>query len=142
MTCGHLMQNIREKFNIILPDRKWTHFNGGVFLFSKDSYDFLEAWHNKTMSVFKDPEWKVRDQGTLAATTWEFGLQHQPRLPEEYNFIADFNNPLITFDEQKGFTKDNFVTGIKPRFIHVYHNFGNKNWDIWQGVEQILGNNN
>ncbi|MFH0865917.1 MAG: hypothetical protein V1904_06965, partial [Bacteroidota bacterium] len=135
--CNHLIRSIKEKFGIKIEDKTWLHWNGGVFIFDNDSHEFMESWHNKTMSIFNDPLWKVRDQGTLAATAWEFGLQNNQRIPEEFNFIADYYNPFISFNNSKGFTKDNFKTVINPKFIHIYHNFGNKKWDIWQGVESI-----
>lgn len=135
--CNHLNGAVNDKFGIIINIENWQHWNGGVFLFDKDSEKFMDSWHDKTMSIFDDSQWKVRDQGTLAATAWEFGLQHNPRIPEEFNFIADYFNPFISFDNDKGFTKDNFKTIICPKFIHIYHNFGNENWDVWQGVESI-----
>ena len=138
LKCDHLVESVKQKFGIRI-DKKWTHWNGGVFMFGNESWDFLESWHKKTMQIFNVNKWNVRDQGTLAATTWEFGLQNQPRIPMEYNFLADFYNPFIAYDRQRGFTKDNFKSSIVPRFIHIYHNFGNKNWDIWQGVDQIIG---
>lgn len=140
-TCSHLIEKIKSKFNIEINKPDFQHWNGGVFLFNKKSFDFLEAWHQKTMTIFKDSEWKTRDQGTLAATVWQFGLQNQKTLPEQFNFIADYYNPNIRFVDEKGFTKDNFKTSISPNFIHVYHEFGNQNWDIWKAIESILKKN-
>ncbi|MDP6909843.1 MAG: hypothetical protein QF371_10070, partial [Flavobacteriales bacterium] len=72
--CDHLIERIKDKFGITVGDRKWQHWNGGVFLFNDQSHAFLDAWFEKTMDIFKDPNWKTRDQGTLIATAWEFGL--------------------------------------------------------------------
>jgi len=134
--CDHLISGIKENFEITISKNNWTHWNGGVFIFHKESIDFMETWHEFTMRIFSDKSWTVRDQGTLAATTWKFGLQNHQRLPEEYNFLADFYNPNITYNPKFGFTFDNFNSTIKPKFIHIYHEFGNKNWEVWQGVEK------
>jgi hypothetical protein len=138
--CNHLIKSIKEKFGITIENNFWRHWNGGVFLFNDESKAFMESWHTKTMAIFSDPSWKVRDQGTLAATAWEFGLQNNPRIPQEFNFIADYFNPFIAFTQGKGFTTDNFKTIIVPELIHIYHNFGNENWDVWQGVKSIQTN--
>jgi hypothetical protein len=139
--CDHLIEEIHRKFNILITDKNYQHWNGGVFLFNIESFDFMEAWHKNTLSIFADSQWKTRDQGTLAATLWQFGLQHQKTLPSEFNFIVDFFNPEVTYHSTKGFTSDNFMTIVAPKFIHVYHEFGNKNWDIWRTIDKILNNN-
>ena len=136
--CNHLTEKIKSKFNIDVTEKNWRHWNGGVFLFNKSSVAFLEAWHNMTMAIFEDPDWKTRDQGTLIATAWKFGLQKHKRLPEIYNFIADYYKENITFEKEKGFSTDKFKTTIKPRFIHVYHEFGRKGWDVWDAIENII----
>ncbi|MBI5219228.1 MAG: hypothetical protein HY958_09895 [Bacteroidia bacterium] len=135
--CDHLTEAIYNKFGISIPDKKWQHWNGGVFLFNKNSAAFMDTWHDFTMQIFEDKNWVVRDQGTLAATAWKHNLQNQKRLPVHYNFIADFYNPGNTFSKEKGFTPDNFKTIINPSFIHIYHEFGRKGWEIWDAVENI-----
>ncbi len=137
-SCNHLAENIKKKFNIDVSKKNFQHWNGGVFLFDKNSINFLETWHTYTMDIFKDKDWKTRDQGTLAATVWQFNLQNQKLLPSEFNFIADYYNPKITYKKEKGFTNNNFKTTISPNFIHAYHQFGNKEWDIWMAIENIL----
>jgi hypothetical protein len=134
--CSHLIEMIKQKFTITITDTNWQHWNGGVFLFNKDSVDFMVTWHKHALYVFVDKEWKTRDQGALAATVWEFGLQNKKTLPIEFNFIADYHNPKIAYRDGFGFTLDNFKTTIIPNFIHVYHQFGNKDWDIWRGIEK------
>jgi hypothetical protein len=136
--CNHLVEKINNKFNVDITKKNFQHWNGGVFLFNSNSVNFLETWHSSTMEIFNDNEWKTRDQGTLAATVWKFNLQNQKLLPSEFNFIADYYNPKITFQKEKGFTTNNFKTTISPNFIHVYHQFGNKEWDIWKAVEKTL----
>ncbi len=136
--CIHLQEMARKKFGVNITDNTWQHWNGGVFLFNKESIDFLKTWHQFTMEIFNDSEWRTRDQGTLIATVWKYKLQNQKLLPREFNFIADYFSPEVTYNINKGFTYNNYKTLIDPKFIHVYHQFGNKDWDIWQGIEKIL----
>ncbi|HWB63986.1 MAG TPA: hypothetical protein VG603_10780 [Chitinophagales bacterium] len=137
LECEHLPEYIHNRFDIDVRDKNFQHWNGGVFLFDDSSHDFLEAWFNKTMKIFEYKEWMTRDQGTLIATVWEFGLQDNKMLPKKFNFIADWNNPRMMFDEQGNFTDDAFKTKVRPAFIHIYHNFGKKGWDVWDYVENI-----
>jgi len=136
--CIHLQEMIKKKFSIDITDNTWQHWNGGVFLFNKESVDFLDTWHQYSLGIFEDKKWNTRDQGTLIATVWKFHLQHQKLLPQEFNFIADYDNPNVRFKDGIGFTLNNFKTVFNPNFIHVYHHFGNKNWNIWQGIEKAL----
>ena len=73
--CNHLAQHILRQFGILVNDETWQHWNGGVFVFDESSHPFLDAWHRRTVAIFGNPAWRTRDQGTLAATVWEFGLQ-------------------------------------------------------------------
>ncbi|MFH2094500.1 MAG: hypothetical protein ABIJ16_02275 [Bacteroidota bacterium] len=139
LRCNHLIEAIEKKYGLKITPQNWQHWNGGVFLFNIISVGFLESWHRKTIENFSDPDWKTRDQGTLAATVWESGLQNHPVLPSEYNFIADFYKPAISYRKNTGFTRDNFRSTFNPRFIHVYHHFGDKNWEVWKAVEEITG---
>jgi len=134
--CNHLTEYISETFKINIKDKNWQHWNGGVFLFDDTSHNFLDAWHNKTIHIFAMPEWKVRDQGTLIATVWEFGLANHPTLSKKFNFIADYNNNGVQINTQtEHITDDGFVTSYQPAFVHVYHHWGNKSWPIWQWIE-------
>lgn len=137
LECNHLKEYIKNRFNIEVVDPKFQHWNGGVFLFSDDSEAFLNAWFDKTMKIFELPEWRVRDQGTLIATVWEFGLQNHPLLSKKFNFIADYNNPRLMMDEQGNFSDDAFKTAYHPALIHIYHNFGKKGWEVWDYVERL-----
>ena len=137
--CNHLCQNINSKFQIRIRNKHWQHWNGGVFLFDDSSKNFMDAWHDKTMKIFKDPLWKTRDQGTLIATAWEFGLQNAPVLSKEFNFIADPSNPqLMISEDRKHLTDDAFITQYVPAFIHLFHNFGKTGWEVWDWVEKKL----
>lgn len=139
--CDHLIDRIKEKFNISVTTRNWQHWNGGVFLFNDESHDFLESWFKKTMGIFEDPQWNTRDQGTLVATAWEFGLKDHPTLDRKWNFIADHYNHGMRLNADTGaFTEDGFRTTYHPAFVHVYHHFGDTDWYIWNWVlDQLDG---
>jgi hypothetical protein len=136
--CDHLREAIREKFGIEIGEQNWQHWNGGVFLFDEESVPFLDAWHDMTMQIFEDPDWRTRDQGTLIATVWKMGLQDQQPLSSEFNFLADYNSTDLRFSREKGFTKDGFKTSIQPHFVHIYHHWGDKNWEVWRWAESRL----
>jgi hypothetical protein len=139
LQCGHLREAIKNKFNIDIPVADWQHWNGGVFLFNSQSHEFLDAWHRKTMDIFTDPYWRTRDQGTLIATAWEFNLGNHPMLSKQFNFIADYFNPrLMISDDRQQLTDDAFINSYEPAFIHIYHHFGSKGWEIWDWMEQRL----
>jgi hypothetical protein len=139
LSCAHLKENIQVKFKQDIKHPNWQHWNGGVFLFDDASHPFMDTWHLKTLEVFKDPKWKTRDQGTLIATAWEFGLQDAPLLSKKFNFIADPSNPRLMISEDRVYiTDDAFATQYAPSFIHLFHNFGMKGWEVWDWVEGIL----
>lgn len=144
LSCNHLAEKIFDTFGIEIVNKNFQHWNGGVFLFDDNSHEFLEAWHKKTMKIFELPDWKTRDQGTLIATAWEFGLQNQSLLPLQFNFIADYNNAELVVDEEGNFSNDGMTTKVKPSLVHIYHSFGRTGWPIWDYVttvgkrEQIL----
>lgn len=134
--CNHLTKQIKNTFNIDVKDKNWQHWNGGVFLFNEKSHRFLDQWHLKTMEIFNNKSWKTRDQGTLIANVWEFGLENHPTLSKEWNFIADFYNKELALNKVEDTISDNsFKTAYKPKFIHVFHNWKNTDWKIWQWIE-------
>ena len=134
--CEHLIDEIKNTFDINVKNKNWQHWNGGVFLFNDTSTDFMETWHTKTNHIFSLPNWKTRDQGTLIATVWEMGLQNQRVLSKNWNFIADcYNKGLALKAAESQITDDGFKNSYSPNFIHVYHNWGNKEWDVWQWIE-------
>ncbi len=133
--CNHLAEAILESFNIKVENPNWQHWNGGVFLFNEKSHNFLNAWHQKTMETFSRKEWKTRDQGTLIATAWEFGLEDHPTLSKQWNFIADFHNNKLAVNKAANCISDDlFKTSYEPRFIHIFHEWKNQDWEVWQWV--------
>jgi hypothetical protein len=132
--CDHLAGAIETKFGIHVGIPNWQHWNGGVFLFDENSHAFLESWHTKTLAIFEDNFWKTRDQGTLIATAWQFGLQDLKTLPIEFNFLADYNHETLEYHQNFTFSFGNQDKEIKPCFLHIYHHWGNKEWDVWRDV--------
>lgn len=137
LECPHLAEYIFNRFSINVEDKKFQHWNGGVFLFDDSSHNFMQSWFDKTMEIFTYPEWMTRDQGTLIATVWQFGLQNNPLLSSKFNFIADYHSSQIMMDGEGNFTDDAFKTKLRPALIHIYHNFGKRGWDIWDYVEEV-----
>jgi hypothetical protein len=137
--CEHLKVAIKETFDIDVKNSQWQHWNGGVFLFDDSSSDFLNAWHEKTMKIFSLPGWKTRDQGTLIATAWEFGLQDHPTLNRKFNLIADYLHRDIEHRGDLRFYLKPAKEEIQPYFVHVYHHWADKRWDVWQAVEKATG---
>ena len=134
-----LRQLIAQKFGVKVEEANWQHWNGGVFLFDHCAIPFLEQWHRWTLDIFADPVWKTRDQGTLIACSWHFGLQHHPTLPIEYNFLADYYNPTLVYQGNLCFTythKHNRC--YRPYFLHIYHHFGDSSWAVWQDTERSI----
>lgn len=134
--CDHLKEYIKNKFDIDISKNKWNHWNGGVFIFNDSSHDFLNFWHNATMEIFKDPQWKTRDQGTLIATVWKFQLENQTPLAEQWNYICDYNNVLFGFRPEDGTLTKDKRKYTKPQFVHVYHHFGDISWDFWNWISK------
>ena len=136
-----LRQLIAQKFGVEVEEANWQHWNGGVFMFDHHAIPFLEQWHRWTLEIFADPVWKTRDQGTLIACSWYFGLQHHPTLPIEYNFLADYHNPTLVYKGDLCFAYTHKHNRYhRPYFLHIYHHFGDSNWAVWQDVERSLSN--
>jgi hypothetical protein len=136
--CDHLRTAIRKKFGTDVKVRNWQHWNGGLFLFNHQSHAFLESWHSKTLEAFNDPYWRTRDQGTLIATAWEFGLDRHPSLPRHFNFIADYHHPTMTYLGGLRFRLSAEPEVITPVLMHIYHHWGDLEWDVWRDVENLI----
>jgi len=133
--CDHLVGEIARTFGIVVKRPAWQHWNGGVFLFDEGSNAFLDAWHTKTMTIFNDPVWRTRDQGTLIATAWEFGLQDLPVIPRAFNCITDPNvGGLMVSADGASLTVNGFLTRERPCLVHVMYRFGDPTWDVWNWV--------
>lgn len=132
MECAHLIDYIQSDFDIKIDNYHFQHWNGGVFLFNDSSHDFLETWFQSTMEIFKNPDWKTRDQGTLIKTIWEKGLENHPTLSKEWNLIADYHNPHLRWENNQVYLSP--TESYTPAFIHVYHHFGDETWAFWNEI--------
>lgn len=130
--CEHLGAAIQRKF--ALPDlaSNWQHWNGGFFIFDDGSKPFLDRWHEWSIAIFLDPEFKTRDQGTLIATVWSMGLQAHPTLHVKWNFLLDYHSNHIRFDADRGAFSLKGGPFFRPEFVHVYHHWNDQSWDLWR----------
>lgn len=131
-----LREQIKVDFETEITHAHWTHWNGGIFLFSQTSLPFLQQWHDWALQTFPNPKWKTRDQGTLAAVVWNRHLQEHPTLPLEFNFIADYH--LEKYQYLGGFkfkTAEKKV--IQPVLLHIFHEAGNSSWPLWKDIELL-----
>lgn len=142
LKCNHLTDYISEKFKIEVKEKNWQHWNGGVFLFDDTASDFLSAWHEKTLAIFNDPKWKTRDQGTLIASAWQYKLQKQPLLPIEFNFLADYNHPTMLYKGNLQFSFGGVKKTYSPKFAHIYHHWGDEQWEVWRDVSKLFQKSN
>ena len=151
--CEHLHAAIQEKFGVKITPKTWQHWNGGVFVFDEASAGFMERWHQNTLSIFQDPYWQVRDQGSLVATVWQLGLQNHPLLPRDFNFIVD---PLdrvprarrATVQARELFPNESYAlrNGTSngtakphPAFLHFINGgVGKRGWKNWDDAESLL----
>lgn len=136
LKCNHLVSEIKTTFGFNITNFDWQHWNGGLFLFNDESSTFLEEWHQSTLTIFNNKNWKTRDQGTLAYTAWSKGLQQHPTLPIAFNFIADYNNETPAYKGNCEFYFSKTNQTITPIFIHIYHHWGDKTWNVWNDIYQ------
>ena len=146
--CDHLREAIAAKFGVVVADPEWQHWNGGVFLFDSESTDFMDAWHAYTSSIFDDPCWRTRDQGTLVAAAWRFGLQRQPTLAPKYNYIVDGMRGLpdqyraqatpASYQVDETYSLDPSSPRLHPYFLHFINATGRRGWRNWDDAEARL----
>ncbi|HYM00533.1 MAG TPA: hypothetical protein VEZ90_16380 [Blastocatellia bacterium] len=147
--CDHLRQAIKSKFEVEISDPDWRHWNGGVFLFDSESTEFLDAWRRYTRSIFADPGWRTRDQGTLIATVWKQGLQNQPVLPRLYNYIVDAMRgipdakrpslPIAGYSINREYSLEKDSALPRPHFLHFINgSVGRRGWKNWDDAEAML----
>ncbi len=137
-SCTHLVEAIERKYGISVPG-DWVHWNGGVFLFGRDSIRFMDTWHELTMEIFSDPYWKTRDQATLIVTAWKLGVQDQKCLPHQYNFIADLGNYDLCFHKKHGYALHESLPPIHPCFLHLYSSeLECEGWSMTHDLENAI----
>ncbi len=136
--CGHLREQFLARWDLEVPGR-WLHWNGGVFVFGPEARPFLAMWRERALASFSWPEWRTRDQGALIATAWTMGLPDLPRLPRRFNFIADFDNPDLSFDPAAGWAHHPDGPWVDPVFLHLYTSpLHEQDWDYGRDTEQML----
>ncbi len=131
-----LKKTIETDFKIIINIEDWQHWNGGVFIFDKSAKSFLYDWKQRCLAAFTFPNWKTRDQGTLIATVWDHQLQDHPTLPQEWNFIADYYKEEILY--KGNFEFEVFDKRITPSLLHIYHHWGDDDWQLWRDCKEVL----
>lgn len=134
-SCGHLREQLAARFAVKVPG-DWVHWNGGVFRFGPDSDRFLDTWNEWAVASFDWPEWRTRDQGALIATAWSLGEQDSPRLPAEFNFIADLGNGDLCLDPERGWALHPGGPWHHARMLHLYTSrLEDPEWDLGRDVE-------
>jgi hypothetical protein len=144
--CNHLREALLCTFDIDVHRPDYRMWNGGVFLFDARSRAFLEEWHRMSLRIMREPYWRTRDQGTLAAAAWRFGIQDQPVLPREFNFIVDCMKGVAfsrrpSLAPEESFVRTDYALGSAdgPHFIHfVNGGVGRRGWRNWDDVEHLL----
>jgi len=51
-SSDNLRLEIEKTFGVIVKEKNWQHWNGGLFLFNADSLSFLKIWRDWTIEVF------------------------------------------------------------------------------------------
>jgi hypothetical protein len=144
--CDHLRRAILEKFDVAIPDAKWHHWNGGLFLFTGESVEFARLWHDYTLLALEDPYWEVRDQGTLLAAAWRLGLASHETLPTRFNRIVDrfrgcheAHRARLSIEDYQIDTGYSLGNDISPAFLHfVNGGVGVRGWKNWDDAEALL----
>ncbi len=145
-SCNHLREALLCSFNIDVRRPDYRMWNGGVFLFDEGSAEFLAEWHRLTLAIMREPYWRTRDQGTLAAAAWRFGIQDQPVLPKQFNFIVDCMKGVAhaqraALAPEASFVRTDYSLGSEgaPYFIHfVNGGVGRRGWRNWDDVERLI----
>lgn len=134
-SCSHLREQLHARFAVDVPG-DWVHWNGGVFRFGPDSAAFLDMWNERAVASFDWPEWRTRDQGALISTAWSLGEQDSPRLPAEFNFIADLGNGDLCLDPELGWALHPGGPWHHARMLHLYTSrLEDPEWNLGPDVE-------
>jgi hypothetical protein len=128
---------VLKKFNVKIEE-SWPIWNGGVFLFSPESQQFLNTWHTFTKAVFADEGWFPRDQGALIAAAWKHGLKNHSRLPVSYNWIVKHNEELMQCDEVDfDGLRFTYLNDVKIKLMHFIHKGLKKDAQEMEFVERL-----
>jgi len=133
---GLLSKEIERKFKLkVNPD--WRIYNSGVILFDSTSIDFFKTWQKYELEIFKDSNWKKRDQGVLVAAVWKHKLQNNKRLSSRYNWLIRHTAKVgskLKF-KNRSFYHDN----TKVHFLHFIHDKINEPYSYVKEYRYALG---
>lgn len=145
--CTHFRDAARRTFAVDMPNGSWIPWNGGVFVFGRDSVELLDLWHAYSSEILSHPDWRIRDQGALAAAAWKLGLQHRRTLPRRFNKIVD-GMRLIHRDRRTGITPSQLAVDTsyslasktrRPAFLHfIQGTIGMEGWKNWDDARRLL----
>jgi hypothetical protein len=144
--CDHLRRAILEKCAVLVSDPTWSHWNGGLFLFTERAVEFAAHWHDYTLLALEDPYWEVRDQGTLVAAAWRLGLASHATLPARFNRIVDrfrghpeARRAGLSVTDYRIDTRYSFDDQPPPAFLHFINGgVGARGWKNWDDAEALL----
>lgn len=137
-SCTHLREALLERFGLAIPS-DWVPWNGGVFLFDRESTGLLDRWHEITVSLFADDRFQTRDQHALIATVWEAGLEDGARLPPAFNLIVDLGNCDVTWYGGGRYAIHPDAEPVDARFLHLYSNaLEDPTFDLDRDVNEIV----
>ena len=136
--CNHLKDLIKIEFKLIITKSDWQHWNSSVFLFNSKSVDFLDLWHSYALLAFNNAYFKTNDIPSLAAAVWKFNYQNKQNFPTEFQLIANLKAKNAKYIGNNEYSINEGKTIISPYFINTGNGFGNKNWEIWNSIEEIL----
>jgi hypothetical protein len=143
--CSHLRDRIAYDFGIRITNPDWPMWNGGVFVCGSEGYAFMRHWHQRVLQVFNNPFWRTRDQGALAATAWQLGMQGQTTLESRFNLIVDrFKGvpdpsrgalPLDQYTVRSDYQLHPQNGKPAPAFLHFINGgMGRTGWRNWDDI--------
>lgn len=93
IACNHLRIYLMEEYNLQLNSHVKI-WNGGMFLFTSQSNDFLNLWHKTTLENLSSEQCKTKDQIGLVVAMKKYGLSAEHHfIPSKWNMIILDNDP-------------------------------------------------
>jgi len=127
-----LPDEIKKQFKIDV-DPNWKIWNGGLFIFDKRAFPFLDSWHENQMKIIGGMNgWSQRDQGTLIASIWKHKLQDNPILPREANFLHGLHSGLNLKDG----VWYNRRSGEQISNLHLCLSWGKNGSETWKEAKK------
>lgn len=136
-TSPALPKRIKETFGVEVTDNNWQVWNGGLFLFDQKSIDFLKTWHQWSMEIFSNPNWQIRDMGTLSAAIWAFNIQYQPTLSKKFNCLL-YPDKLAAYQGEFRFSENGQIE--QPISLHFINGLENTNPNLLADIKALEKN--